>query len=269
MIKLIYITNDYKICDFLENIGINRIFLDLEFEGKVSRQGHLNTFISDHKISDIQIIKNKINKTDLLVRVNPLSNNSLNEINKVIKLGATHIMMPMIKGHEDVKELVNIVSNRCKIIPLLETIKSIENIDRILSVDGLSEIYFGLNDLHIELNKKFIFQPLTEGYLDKSIMSCKKNNISFGIGGLAPMNDGIISGEIVLGEYLYQGSSSVILSRSFRSFDFKDDEDFRNILKSKVHDIRKKENQLNLRNDLKKEMDHLDFINKVNDIVRG
>jgi hypothetical protein len=36
-----------------------------------------------------------------------------------------------------------------------------------------------------------------------------------------------------------------------------------------VHDIRKKENQLNLRNDLKKEMDHLDFINKVNDIVRG
>ena len=104
-----YITNDYKICDFLENIGINRIFLDLEFEGKVSRQGHLNTFISDHKISDIQIIKNKINKTDLLVRVNPLSNNSLNEINKVIKLGATHIMMPMIKGHEDVKELVNIV----------------------------------------------------------------------------------------------------------------------------------------------------------------
>ena len=83
------------------------------------------------------------------------------------------------------------------------------------------------------------------------------------------MNDGIISGEIVLGEYLYQGSSSVILSRSFRNFDSKDDEDFRNILKSKVHDIRKKENQLNLRNDLKKEMDHLDFINKVNDIVRG
>ena len=65
MIKLMYITNDYKICDFLENIGINRIFLDLEFEGKVSRQGHLNTFISDHKISDIQSIKNQNKKTDL------------------------------------------------------------------------------------------------------------------------------------------------------------------------------------------------------------
>ena len=267
MIKLMYITNDYKICEFLENIGIDRIFLDLEFEGKVLRQGHLNTFISDHKISDIQNIKNKIKKTDLLVRVNPLSNNSLNEINKVIKLGATHIMMPMIKNHEDVKELVNIVSNRCKIIPLLETVQSIESIDKIISVDGISEIYFGLNDLHIEMNKKFIFQPLTEGFLDKSIMSCKKNNISFGIGGIAPMNSGIISGEIVLGEYLYQGCSSVILSRSFRNFDYKDDDEFQNILESKIYAIRKKENHLNLRNKSKREKDHFDFINKVKNLL--
>ncbi len=267
MIKLMYITNNYKICKFLEHIGVDRIFLDLEFEGKKLRQGHLNTFISDHKISDIKNIKNVIKNIDLLVRVNPLSKNSSKEINEVIKLGASHIMMPMIKNHLEVRELVNIVSKRCKIIPLIETTQGIENIDKILSINGLSEIYFGLNDLHIEMNKKFIFQPLIEGYLDKSIMCCKKNNISFGIGGLAPMNDGVISGELVLGEYLYHGSSSVILSRAFRNFDFKNDEDFRNTLRSKVNDIRKKESQLNFRDFKRKKRDHLEFINKVKNVI--
>jgi hypothetical protein len=37
-----------------EQFGVSRIFVDLETIGKNERQGHLNTVMSNHNISDIE-----------------------------------------------------------------------------------------------------------------------------------------------------------------------------------------------------------------------
>ena len=55
--KLLMITNDPLKAKILSDNGVDRIFVDLEILGKQKRQGHLDTVISKHKISDVAKIK--------------------------------------------------------------------------------------------------------------------------------------------------------------------------------------------------------------------
>ena len=93
--KLLMITNDPLKAKILSDNGVDRIFVDLEILGKQKRQGHLDTVISKHKISDVAKIKKTISQGEVLVRINPLNNNSQSEIEKVIDNGADIIMLPM------------------------------------------------------------------------------------------------------------------------------------------------------------------------------
>ena len=77
--KLLMITNDPLKAKILSDNGVDRIFVDLEILGKQKRQGHLDTVISKHKISDVAKIKKTISQGEVLVRINPLNNNSQNE----------------------------------------------------------------------------------------------------------------------------------------------------------------------------------------------
>ena len=64
------ITNDPLKAKILSDNGVDRIFVDLEILGKQKRQGHLDTVISKHKISDVAKIKT-ISQGEVLVRINP------------------------------------------------------------------------------------------------------------------------------------------------------------------------------------------------------
>ena len=55
--ELMLITNQKELIKAAKQAGIDEIFLDLEKIGKYERQGHLDTHISDHHISDITKIK--------------------------------------------------------------------------------------------------------------------------------------------------------------------------------------------------------------------
>lgn len=86
----------------------------------------------------------------------------------------------------------------------------------ILSVyPGITEIYIGLNDLHMDMHLKFMFEPLANGLVDNLAEKIKAAGLTFGFGGIARIGEGVIPGEVVLGEHLRLGSSSVILSRTF------------------------------------------------------
>jgi len=61
-LKLMYITNDAEIAKIAENAGVDWIFVDLEINGKEERQGHLDTVISKHEISDVKKIKSVLKK---------------------------------------------------------------------------------------------------------------------------------------------------------------------------------------------------------------
>ena len=60
--KLLYISNDINEVKKIDKMGVDFTFIDLEINGKKERQGHLDTFISNHNIEDVKKIKKILTK---------------------------------------------------------------------------------------------------------------------------------------------------------------------------------------------------------------
>lgn len=214
---LMLITNKPDVAKYADDIGVHRIFIDLEINGKVKRQGHLDTVISDHQLQDILPVKKSLQRSELLVRINPLFDGTQHEIDYAIDSGADIIMLPMFKNTQEVSTVAQFINKRAKFIPLVETVGAVQSLDDIVKIDGITEIFIGLNDLHRDLNLKFMFEPLLNGFLENTVSIIKKAGLPFGFGGIANIGQGQLPAELILGEHIRLGSSSVILSRSFHN----------------------------------------------------
>lgn len=221
MIKLMYITNNPEIAKMAENAGVDRIFVDLEYIGKDIRQGGMDTVQSHHKIEDIENIRKVITNVELLVRCNPIHEagteygSSKVEIDAIVKAGADVIMLPYFKTVEEVKYFLDCVEGRVKTSLLVETPEAVEVIDEILTLEGVGEIHIGLNDLSLGYGKKFMFELLTDGTVEKLCQKIKQRNIPFGFGGIAGLGKGMLPAEYIIKEHYRLGSTCAILSRSF------------------------------------------------------
>lgn len=215
--ELMFITNEKKIAIEAENAGVDRIFIDLEKRGKYERQGHLDTHISNHEISDVANIKSVLKKSELLVRVNPFYDGTKKEVDNCINNGADIVMLPMFKTKYEVEQFIRIVNGRAKVCLLLETSQSLVRLNQILEVEGIDEIHIGLNDLHLSLGLNFMFEILSEGIIEYLSKKITYKGIKFGFGGIARigMNDAIPP-KLILGEHYRLNSEMVILSRAFR-----------------------------------------------------
>lgn len=210
-----YITNNPKIAELADTSGVDWIFIDLEKLGKEDRQKGLDTVKSQHTIEDISRVKDVIRYSELLVRINPVNNNTRNEIEEVIKRGAEIIMLPYFKYAFEVEQFIKMVDGRVKTCLLLETEEAVNAIDSILEVRGIDYIHIGLNDLHLSYGMDFMFEPLKEGIVDNLGNKIKSKNIPFGFGGIAKLGDGALPAENILAEHHRLKSEMVILSRSF------------------------------------------------------
>lgn len=267
--ELMLITNSPAVASFAENSGVSRIFLDLERIGKLKRQGHLDTLISKHSLKDIPVLKKVLNSSKLLVRINPINKNTEDEIEKVIENGADIIMLPMFRRANELSYLISLIGGRAKFIPLIETYDAYCELDKILNLDGVDEIYIGLNDLHIDMNLKFIFEPIANGMVDEAVKKIKSANLPFGFGGIARIGEGVIPGELILAEHARLGSNSVILSRSFHKSD--SEESFfksNNNLKKETAKLFKKYNSLLKRTNSEVENDRLALIEKISEVTK-
>lgn len=52
-----YITNQPEIAKIAEKNTVDRIWVDLEIRNKLERQGGMDTVISNHAITDVNIVK--------------------------------------------------------------------------------------------------------------------------------------------------------------------------------------------------------------------
>lgn len=252
-IKLMYITNRPEIAQIAENAGVDRIFVDMEYIGKDLRQGGMDTVQSRHTIEDVGKIRQTVRKAELLVRCNPihektsLYGDSREEIEGILEHNPDIIMLPYFKTVEEVETFVRMVDGRAKTFPLLETREAVEKIDEILRIDGIDEIYVGLNDLSISYGHRFMFQPLADGTVDRLAEKFQAKGLPFGFGGLASLDKGLLPGCHVLKEHYRLGSSCVILSRSFCNAAKADSlEQVRNVFTTDVSRIRQLEQQLKL-----------------------
>ncbi|WP_045518836.1 aldolase/citrate lyase family protein [Neobacillus niacini] len=244
-LKLMYITNNERIAKIAESSGVDWIFIDLEINGKEKRQGHLDTVISRHHISDVKRIKNVLTNAKLLVRINPIYDGSEYEIDKVVNDGADIIMLPYFSTKDEVEVFIELVRGRAKVCLLCETQKAVDNIDDILELNGIDYIHIGLNDLHLNYNKRFMFELLTDGTVEMLSNKFKAMGIPYGFGGIARIGQGILPAEYVIAEHYRLGSNMAILSRSFyRSTNEEPKDEINSVFENGVREIRDYENLL-------------------------
>lgn len=215
MLELIQITNDPAFARRCEAIGGIRLWVDLESLGKAQRQAGRNTFLSTHVMDDVGRIRQAVKHSRLMVRVNPLNPATGEEVDAVLAQGADLLMLPMFSTPDEVRRFSGLVAGRAPIVPLIETTGAVQTLQEWIGVPGLCEVYVGLNDLHISMGLRFMFEPLAMGVVDGVAAAAKKQGLPFGFGGIARLDEGQLPGRDVLAEHLRLGSSAVILSRSF------------------------------------------------------
>ena len=265
-----FITNNPDIAKYASKCLVGRIFIDLEIMGKYERQGHLDTVISQHSLEDIENVRTAIPDGEILVRINPLHSGTQHEIDIAIKNGADIIMLPMFSSKEDIDTVGRMIGGRAQFIPLIETKLAAENLIEYVNTTYVNEFYIGLNDLHRELDCKFMFELLSSGYVEGLANTIKDAGKKFGFGGIARIGDGVLPSRLILAEHARLGSSSVILSRAFHQRSQTLDE-----LKSKVNlniEVKKLFDtllELRSRNNAEIEKDRKRLLQTVDSIVEG
>lgn len=275
MLKLMYITMRPDIALIAEEAGVDWIFVDMEFIGKDSRQGGLDTVKNHHTVQDVKNIKAAVTKAKVLVRVNPIHEalidypSSEDEINEAIAAGADIVMLPYFKTISEVERFIRIVGGRAKTCLLVETPEAALLLDDILNVEGIDMIHLGLNDLHLALGMKFMFELLSDGTVDRLAAKIKAKGIPFGFGGVATLTGGAMPGSMVIKEHYRLGSSMVIVSRSFCNTDkITDLEEVRRIFQTGIADIRRLEEEADRAANYFSN-NHLEVIENVKDIIRN
>ena len=221
MLNLMYITNNPAVASIVENAGVQRIFIDMEYIGKSDRQGGMDTVQCHHTLEDIRAVKAVLKNAKIMARCNPIHGatetycSSKEEIDGAIAAGADILMLPYFKTVTEVKEFIRLVDGRVKTLPLIETPEAVACIDEILEIDGIDEIFVGLNDLSLGYGMKFMFQLLTDGTVEKLCEKFKAKGIPYGFGGIAALGKGALPAERVIAEHYRLGSTCAILSRSF------------------------------------------------------
>ncbi len=213
--KFFLITNSTTLAKFAIDSGVDRIMVDLEKLGKFERQGHMDSVRSEHKISDIAAIRNAAPDAVVLVRTNPLNPGSASEVDAAIKAGADILMLPMFNTAKEVSEYSRLVASRVPIMLLAETVAAKDNLAECASVEGVQEVHIGLNDLSLQMGKRFMFELLVDGTVDQMAETLRRLKMPFGIGGVARIGEGLLPAEYILSEHVRLGSTAVILSRTF------------------------------------------------------
>ena len=192
--EYIFIHNKPDIVKHVVECGIQVIMVDLEKNGKIERQGHKDTLISNHQISDIKLLKSLNLDCDLMVRINPCNLNSKQEINKISQY----------------------INGRVKLNLLFETPKSLILVDRIISECQFDEAHIGLNDLSIAFGIPFMFELLSSGLVEFVSNKFVDAGIKFGFGGIGTLEKGgLLDPALILSEHARLKSNRVIISRSF------------------------------------------------------
>jgi len=255
MLKLMFITNNPEVAVIAQDAGVDRIFIDLEYIGKEERQKGMDSVKSHHTIDDIYKLRPLLMKSELIVRCNPIHDStndycsSESEIKQILWGRPDIIMLPYFKTILEVKRFLECVNGECKTMLLLETPEAVDILDEILELDGIDFIHIGLNDLSLGYKKKFMFDLLFDGTVEKIINKIKKTDIPYGFGGIASLGQGTVPSENIIREHYRLGSTCAILSRSFCDLrQYNDMKKLRQDFNTRLKEIRTFESKLGDKN---------------------
>jgi citrate lyase beta subunit len=214
-LRFLMIVDDSEIARFASERGVDTLFVDLETIGKAERQPGAESWKSTQSPADVSRIRAAAPAAELLVRLNPLHEGTGAEIEDALQRGADCLMLPMFTRAEQLARFQDLVAGRAQVVGLFETVSSLNEIPEIVRRGAPDRAHFGLNDLHLELGMRFMFEPLADGLLEAPCAMLRDAGVPFGIGGVARVGEGILDPAVLLGEHARLGSTWAILSRTF------------------------------------------------------
>ena len=183
--RITLVTNDPALAAAADAAGINRIGVDLEHLGKAERQAGLDTRLSRHTWEDMSRVARSLARSDLFVRINPLSAETPADVNTALDLGAKIVMLPFFRTADEVNVFVRLVRGRAHVILLFETAAAIVRVRDILAVPGVDEVMFGLNDLRLQLGAYNHFEVLVSPLMDFLAGEVQRRGLPLAADGIA------------------------------------------------------------------------------------
>ena len=210
-------TNRAELAAAADTAGIDRIGVDLESIGKQARQGHLNTWISDHQEHDLPALRPAIRHGKLFARCNPVHPGLQDELDRLLAAGVEVIMLPYFQSASEAERFIRLLDGRATPVLLLETAAAATDIQNICQLDGINEIHIGLNDLHLSLGWPSHFHLLVSDLLQHLSDRILNAGMRLGIGGLGRAGDNNlpIPADLVCAQLPRLGATASLISRAF------------------------------------------------------
>ena len=210
-------TNRAELAAAADTAGIDRIGVDLESIGKQARQGHLNTWISDHQEHDLPALRPAIRHSKLFARCNPVHPGLQDELDRLLAAGVEVIMLPYFQSAIEAERFIRLLDGRATPVLLLETAAAAADIHNICQLDGIDEIHIGLNDLHLSLGWPSHFHLLVSDLLQQLSDRILSAGLRLGIGGLGRAGDNNlpIPADLVCAQLPRLGATASLISRAF------------------------------------------------------
>ncbi len=208
-------TNDPALARRAEAAGIQRIGPDLERIGKADRQP-VDTWQSTHEEADVARVGAVLRGAALFVRVNPPHPGLREEIDRVIGMGASIVMLPFFDTAGDVRRFVEWVAGRARVLLLVETARSATIIEDIVGIEGVDEIHVGLNDLRLSLGISG-FEVMASPLLVRISEAVRGAGLPFGFGRVGRADDrGLpVDPDLVYAQYPRLQADRAFVSRFF------------------------------------------------------
>jgi hypothetical protein len=212
------VTNDFAMPQAADDAGIDRIFVDLEQSRKSERQAGRSLFLSDHSTMEVRRIRNTVRRADVMVRLESPLICTAEQIDEVIDYGAAVVLLPYFHAVEEAAWFVDKVAGRAVVALLVETPEAVAVLPALCRLPGVGEIHVGLNDLTIGLGRRFLFDVVADGTIDRICELLRGCIFPFGFGGIARLSrtDLPVNPEWMLAEQVAQGATRGWLGRTFR-----------------------------------------------------
>jgi citrate lyase beta subunit len=199
-----------------QRAGIDRIGVDLESIGKAQRQAGLNTWLSPHCLDDALRLRHAVRSASFFARVNPVHDGTRSEVETLLALGVSTLMLPNFTSLDEVVQFLAIVADRASVVPLVERRAAtclIEDLARI----GVREIHVGLNDLSIDLGVRNRLALLTSPLIDNLVQTARRCGMRVGVGGVGRADDVSlpIPSDLVYAQLARLGATGALISRAF------------------------------------------------------
>lgn len=211
--ELFLFTTDLDLAVRAEKAGVDSIIVDWEHRDKEKRQRGYDTETNHDTAEDVCNLSKTL-KIPIIVRINPLSEDTISEVELALDCGAGIIMLPMASSTDEVEEFLGVVDSRAKTCIQVETPSLVEQLRDFKRLPW-DYAYIGLNDLMVASGKHSIWQSILDGTSEDICNALRGRR--FGFGGATILSGGeLIANTLILHEVIRLGGSISVLRRTFK-----------------------------------------------------